>query len=305
MGERVMGKDMGADDRNIIVMLRGCRDPKVPVEPSVSGYGVSERGIRYIMNPADRSALEFALAAAKEIGREVVALCYQSPSAQDMLREALALGAGRAVLLKTTAVGDGDTMVEAGILARFVQLLGCRLFCTGTSMLDSGTAMAPAVAASLLGRCCVHSVVCANFAADHLLVTQKSDRGGRQQVELPLPGFLLFEEKEQNMYSGIEEILNSKDMGIEVWTLVDLGLSLAPGSTFSDYTCAAGTSMGRPRPVAATTPDPALPAFERILSLLQGGIQTRAGKLRFLTAQETAQGLLSVVNAARNPGEAG
>lgn len=101
----------------------------------------------------------------------------------------------------------------------------------------------------------------------------------------------------------MEELLDSRDAAIEYWTLSELGMSLLHGSAFTSYTRLVGTSIARPRPVAVTTPDPELPAFERILSLLEGGIKARDGKLRFLTARETADRLLLAVDAEKRVGE--
>ena len=42
------------------------------------------------------------------------------------------------------------------------------------------------------------------------------------------------------------------------------------------------------------TPDPKLPAFERILSLLSGGIKAREGKLHTLSIDDTAAGILRI-----------
>jgi len=42
------------------------------------------------------------------------------------------------------------------------------------------------------------------------------------------------------------------------------------------------------------TPDPSLPAFERILSLLSGGIKARAGKQNHLSANDTVTALLRI-----------
>lgn len=280
-------------------MLRSCRDPKVPAAPSVSGFGVRERGVRYIMNPADRSALEFALGWANENGAKVVVAGYEAGCSSDLLREALTMGADRAILLQGFAPDNSDTMVEAKILARLVQLLDCGLVCTGTRLQDRGAAMAPAVAATLLNWCSVHSVTGAEIGKETVSAVKKSDRGGRQEVKVPLPAFLLFEETAESIYPGVDQLLDSQDAVVETWTLSDLGMSLCHGSEFTSYTQLIGASISRPRPVAVATPDPRLPAFERILSLLEGGIKTRDGKLRFLTARETADRLLSIVQAGQ------
>lgn len=279
------------------MLLRPCRDPKVPATPASSGNGVRERGVRYVLNPADRSALEFALEVAREKEMNVVAICYNTISADDLLYEAQAMGADKAILLQGFSPDNGDTTVEGKILARLTHLLDCGLVCTGTRLLDRGAALGPAVAASLSDLCCVHSVVQAEIGEQSAKVVKKSDRGGRQEVAVPLPAYLLFEETEGSAYPGVDVILDTQNKTIETWTLSDLGMSLLHSSAFLAYTQRVSISHSRPRPVTVATPDPDLPAFERILSLLEGGIKTREGKLRFLSAKDTADNLLKTVQA--------
>jgi electron transfer flavoprotein beta subunit len=45
------------------------------------------------------------------------------------------------------------------------------------------------------------------------------------------------------------------------------------------------------------TPDATLPAFERILALLSGGIKAREGKLHSVSAAETARMLFDIFQA--------
>jgi electron transfer flavoprotein beta subunit len=78
---------------------------------------------------------------------------------------------------------------------------------------------------------------------------------------------------------------------LELWDLANLGLPFhtvgATGSSLSSV------EFGLPRrdPVRVATPDASLPAFERILSLLSGGIKAREGKQQTLSADDTAAGL--------------
>jgi electron transfer flavoprotein beta subunit len=46
------------------------------------------------------------------------------------------------------------------------------------------------------------------------------------------------------------------------------------------------------------TPDANLPAFERILALLSGGIKPRAGRTHTLSNEETVANLLQIFTAA-------
>jgi electron transfer flavoprotein beta subunit len=64
---------------------------------------------------------------------------------------------------------------------------------------------------------------------------------------------------------------------------------------------AAGAALGKERcsfpranPQRVVTPDANLPAFERILSLLSGGIKPREGKVHAVSAEKTADMLLDI-----------
>ena len=74
------------------------------------------------------------------------------------------------------------------------------------------------------------------------------------------------------------------DIGLPFWEIGAAGAYLA----VADY------GVPRPDPTRVVTPDPALPAFERILSLLSGGITARAGKLNHLPADATANALMQI-----------
>ena len=52
---------MSQTNPNILVLLRETCDPRPPVRLTADGYGIRERGLRRIANPADLAALEQAL----------------------------------------------------------------------------------------------------------------------------------------------------------------------------------------------------------------------------------------------------
>ena len=72
--------------------------------------------------------------------------------------------------------------------------------------------------------------------------------------------------------------------GVRVRAIGATGASLA----------AAGYGVPRPDPTRVVTPDHSLPAFERILSLLSGGIKARTGKTNHLSADDTAAALMRI-----------
>jgi electron transfer flavoprotein beta subunit len=100
---------------------------------------------------------------------------------------------------------------------------------------------------------------------------------------------------ENSRYPSIKSIFQALEVPIEQWGASELGFSYLNIRTIKEYTTDGEYTLPRPDPIRVPTPDPALPAFERITALLQGGIKPRQGKMHFISAEETANALLSII----------
>ncbi|QTA90592.1 electron transfer flavoprotein subunit beta/FixA family protein [Desulfonema magnum] len=74
-----------------------------------------------MMNPACRHALEAALQLKHEYGGHITAITMGPPMAEEVLREAVAAGADRGVLLTDRRMAGADTFVTSFILAHAIQ----------------------------------------------------------------------------------------------------------------------------------------------------------------------------------------
>ena len=74
-----------------------------------------------MMNPACRAALEAALRIREAEGGEITAITMGPPMAEEVLREAIALGADRGVLLTDRQMAGADTSVTSFTLARAIE----------------------------------------------------------------------------------------------------------------------------------------------------------------------------------------
>ncbi len=74
-----------------------------------------------MINPGCRSALEAALRIRESAGGKITALTMGPPMAEEVLREAVALGADRGVLLTDRAMAGADTAMTSHILARAIE----------------------------------------------------------------------------------------------------------------------------------------------------------------------------------------
>jgi electron transfer flavoprotein beta subunit len=212
----------------LIVCVKPVPDPKVwdrlrmdPVTKTLI-----REGIPSVINPLDKHALEAALAIKDVSGAEVVLLSMAPPDARPVLREALAMGADRAVLLSDKTFAGSDTLATARVLAEGIRHIGpFDLICCGNYTLDGSTAQVPSQVAEFLGVPNIMHVAHLELAQDNsLVVTQKIEQG---YVKLAAePPLLLSFTKEANKprFTSFLEILAAEKREISTWTNADLNL---------------------------------------------------------------------------------
>lgn len=279
---------------NILVLLREISDPRPPARVTTRGAGISERGLRLLPNPADLSALEEALVLKERHGATVTVLTIGPSRLDDTLRLAFAMGADRGIRFWDHGLEGGDAVADARVLARIVSILRPELVFSGSRLADRGDDPVPALSAALRDTPCISSALKLRVK-DGAEVLRKGDRGGSQTVVAPLPCTVLFEETRIPRYPSVEAVTTSLFARVEEWELADLGLPFWAVGSSGAYLD--GTQYGAPRPdpVRVVTPDAHLPAFERILSLLSGGIKAREGRVHFLPADDVAEELWRII----------
>jgi electron transfer flavoprotein alpha subunit len=144
---------------------------------------IDRAGAPAITNPADLHALEAALNTADEVW----ALSMGPPNAEKALREAVALGATRAVLLCDRALAGSDTWATANALAAAIESLGaCDLVMCGITALDGETGQVGPQVATRLGW--PQATGCEALALEGAsVVVRRIVEGGFERLRLPLP----------------------------------------------------------------------------------------------------------------------
>ena len=101
---------------NIVVCVKQVPDTnEVKIDPK-TGTLIRE-GVPSIMNPDDKNALEEALRIKDAQGATVTVVSMGPPQAEKALREALGMGADRAILVADRAFAGADTLATSRALA--------------------------------------------------------------------------------------------------------------------------------------------------------------------------------------------
>src|SRR6188472_501096 len=112
---------------------------------------VRDQDVSYEMNEPDAYALEEALRLREEHGGEVV-VCSAGPArVQQVIREALARGADRALHVDDVTLGAADASITAGALAAAMRDEAFDLVLTGLQSDDQGHAQMGVILAERLG----------------------------------------------------------------------------------------------------------------------------------------------------------
>ncbi|WP_456424944.1 electron transfer flavoprotein subunit beta/FixA family protein [Rhodocaloribacter sp.] len=142
---------------NIAVCLKQTPDTETRVKIAGDGVSVLEDDVQWIINPYDEAAVEAALRLTEAHGGEVTVFSLGPPRVEKAIREALAMGAHRAVRLHADAV-PADPRVTAKALATALRDGGFDLILAGQQAVDDDQAQTPQRIAQALDLACVTNV---------------------------------------------------------------------------------------------------------------------------------------------------
>ncbi len=179
---------------------------------------VREQDVSYEMNEPAAYALEEALRLREKHGGEVV-VCSAGPArVQQVIREALARGADRALHVEDDALGAADAFVAAEALAAAMRDEQFDLVLTGLQSDDQGHAQTGVVLAEKLGI--PHSTIIMEVVVDpstgsgqagSLRVKRELEGGWFQFVAMPLPALLTIQSGiNQLRYATLKGIMAAK-----------------------------------------------------------------------------------------------
>jgi len=211
----------------ILVAVKRVVDANFRVRVKPDGSGVELDNVKMSMNPFDEIAVEEAVRL-KEAGiaTEIVVVSIGPAKAEDTLRQALAMGADRAILV----VHDGrtDSLGVAKALAVIARNESPDLILLGKQAIDDDTNATGQMLAALLlcGQATFASKVA--IADGKATVTREVD-GGLQTLELRLPAVVTADLRLNTpRFTALPNIIKARSKPLTKTTAADLGVDLTP-----------------------------------------------------------------------------
>jgi electron transfer flavoprotein alpha/beta subunit len=207
---------------NIVVFIKQVPDTtEIRIDP-VTGNLIRE-GVPSIVNPDDKHALEEALSLKEKHGGSVTVVTMGPPQADEALRECVAMGADRAVLLTDKAFSGADTCATSYALSCAVKKIGAfDLILCGRQALDGNTAQVGPQLAELLNL--PQITYCQGVEVnDTTIKVKRALEDGYEIVETKLP-VLLTVTKDINTprTPAIDAVMAAYSTDITTWTADDL-----------------------------------------------------------------------------------
>mgnify|MGYP005852172861 CR=1 FL=1 len=206
----------------VVVCIKQVFDP-ASVRVSSRGELDTREGVLTV-NAADLCALEDALKLKDEHQAEVIVLTLGGPQAEDALREALAMGADRAVLLSDRALEGSDAHGVSYALACAIGVIGnVDLVLTGVRSSDDGGGQVGPHIAEMLGLPQITSAYSLSVHGDRATAIQVFEDGARR-LSVPLPAVVTIpEQSNRPRLAHVASIMNVyKEGSVEMWGVADI-----------------------------------------------------------------------------------
>ncbi len=191
----------------ILVCLKQVPAKDAPLKLDATARWIRE-DVSFEINEPDAYALEAALRLKEAHGGEVVALTVGPARAAQVLREALAKGADRAIHVEGADAPLLDSYAAAEAIARAIPGEPYDLMLTGLQSDDYGFAQVGVILAELLGTPHATIIMQIEPVEGGIRVKRELENGHFQFVEMPMPAVLTIQ-------SGINKLRYATLMGIK------------------------------------------------------------------------------------------
>ncbi|MGB2756184.1 MAG: electron transfer flavoprotein subunit beta/FixA family protein [Acidimicrobiia bacterium] len=210
---------------NVLVCVKQIPDPAVPGELDAATNTLKREG-KLILDESDSYGVEMALQLVDTAGGGEVTLVSMAPNGEvGGVRQALAMGAHKAIVVSDPALAGSDALTTAKILAKCVERAGgIDLVLAATESTDGYTGTVPGQVAQLLGwpALTFAKKVTINGTTVHI---DRQTEAGYDVVEASLPAVVsVTAGVVEPRYPSFKGIMAAKSKPVDQVTAADLGV---------------------------------------------------------------------------------
>jgi electron transfer flavoprotein beta subunit len=201
----------------IVVCVKHVPDTEARIKIAADGRGPDPAGVKMIVSPYDEYALEEAIRLRESgVATEIVALSAGGDEAGASLRQALAVGADRAVLVHDPALPGADALARARALAAAIAAEGADLVFTGKTGVGNDEGQVGPMLGELLDRPHVGNATQLTVEGGRF-TAWRGIEGAVEVMEGSLPAVIAWDKGENEpRYASLKGIMAAKKKPLEV-----------------------------------------------------------------------------------------
>ncbi|QTA86882.1 Electron transfer flavoprotein subunit beta family protein [Desulfonema magnum] len=210
----------------IIVLVKQVLATETAANRIEANFGnCSEDTGTWIINPHDEIAVEEALRIREAHGGNVTVVSFGKEFAVDTVRQALAMGADKGVLILDDLSGDyRDSVFVAQVFSLFLKKMPFSIILAGSRSVDGNSFLAGPALAEMLSVPCLSMVVKQEIRGD-IIRCHKRTENGRMIVEAPLPVVITAASGLNSpRYTTVPGIKRAENKTITILSLSDIGM---------------------------------------------------------------------------------
>ena len=209
----------------ILVGLKHVPDTETKIKVADDGVSLAEAGVKFVMSPFDEYAVEEALKLKETAGEgEVILVCAGPKAATATLRQGLAMGADRAVLIEDPRFDRADGLVRASALASVATQESPDLILLGKQGVGTDEGQTGPMLGNLLDLPHVTAVGTLEIV-DGRFTAHREIEGAVEVMEGSLPVILGCDKGlNEPRYASLKGIMQAKKKTIDVRSVADAGI---------------------------------------------------------------------------------
>lgn len=229
---------------DVVVCVKQIPDPAGTYELDPETHFLV-RPAEQVLDDTDRYGVEMGLQIAQQNEGTVTLVSMGPAGSMQGIRQALAMGADRAIVVDDDSLKGSDALTTAKALAAAVTRAGFDLVIAGTESTDGYAGVVPQMLAELLDVPALTYATSVEAAGDTVKIHRQT-ASGYDVVEAPLPAVVAVTAGVvEPRYPTFKGIMDAKKKEVETLASSDLGFDVDIAQTVPDVTDAPERQAGR------------------------------------------------------------